>query len=662
MKISFRFTTDCRRASIARKIFFAALIPFYRLFRLYREAEIFGAIFKETTAMINKLNFFFLSILSFSIFGAAFSASAQTRAWGANNGGQLGLGTQTAQPAPFQVSAVPDAVGVASGYNHTLFLKANGTAMATGRNTEGELGTGAPSLTVTQPVLIPNLTNVVQLTSGGYNSAALKADGTVWTWGFNNRGQIGNGTTGGAPNCTGCYASPTQINLSNIVQIDAGFYHFLAVKSDGTVWAWGFNGDGQLGNNSNLSVHAAPVQVGVGVNGFENIVAVAAGEYHSLALKADGTVWAWGTNRQAQLGNGTGGNTFSNVPVAVAPLAGIVQIAAGANHNVALKSDGTVWIWGDNLYGEVGNGTTSGNQPLPVRNTSLTNVVEVRADGSFHTLARRRDGTIWAWGLNDNGQIGDGTSGNNRVSPVQSAVGDGNPLMATGEYSSFVVKPSFSTPTGANASFVGDNVSFNFNSITAAGTTYYTTYDPTNTGLTVPAGYELKLNAPAYSVGTTATTADNFKVCMKVRSAAEAAQFSHLKILHSENGGFVDRTASSDFRKRELCAEVAYPGLLVVAETLQPTASEAQIFGRVLDGRKGLANAVVSYIDANGSTRAARTNRSGYFRFDAVESGATYVFSVECQLHRFAPQVVNVTGDIAELNFSTTGEFLSSRE
>jgi len=146
-----------------------------------------------------------------------------------------------------------------------------------------------------------------------------------------------------------------------ITAIAGGGTHSLALKNDGTVWAWGYNGYGQLGNGGTYTTSNVPVQAS-GLTG--GITAIMGGHHHSLALKNDGTVWAWGYNYYGQLGNGT--NTNSNVPVRVSGLAGITKIAGGGLHSLALKNDGTVWAWGYNYYGQLGNGIYSASN-VPVR-------------------------------------------------------------------------------------------------------------------------------------------------------------------------------------------------------------------------------------------------------------------------------------------------------
>ena len=237
-----------------------------------------------------------------------------------------------------------------------------------------------------------------------YHSLALKQDGTVYAWGYNIYGELGNGTDGGSSNV------PVPVSgLTGITQIACGYYHSLAIKIDNTAWAWGYNGSGELGNGTNTNSNV-PVQV----TGLTNIIALAGGNSFSLAIKNDSTVWAWGSNNEGELGNGTNAN--SNIPVQVSGLSGIIAIAGGVYHSLALKNDGTVWTWGFNMYGQLGNGTNTDSN-IPVQVTGLTGIVAI-AGGYAHSLAMKNDGTCWAWGYNSYGQLGNGTYNNSNV-PVQ---------------------------------------------------------------------------------------------------------------------------------------------------------------------------------------------------------------------------------------------------
>ena len=189
--------------------------------------------------------------------------------------------------------------------------------------------------------------------------------------------------------------------LSNVVSVAAGDNYTFAVKSDGTVWAWGWNAYGQLGDGTTYQ-RVTPVQV----SGLRGVVAVTAGTYSTFALKNDGTVWGWGNNSYGQLGNGSG---TSSVPVRSGMIYDVVAIAAGQMYGEALKADGTVWGWGDNGYGQLGNGTTSGATVVPTQAIGVSNAIAI-ATGQKHTVVLRADGTVMTCGSNTNGQLGDRTT------------------------------------------------------------------------------------------------------------------------------------------------------------------------------------------------------------------------------------------------------------
>ena len=191
--------------------------------------------------------------------------------------------------------------------------------------------------------------------------------------------------------------------------VAAGGNHSLELKSDGTVWAWGDNTTGQFGDGTTTGS-----KVPVLVPGLSGVRAVVAAVAHSLALKDNGTVWAWGYNSYGQLGDGT--TTDRYTPVKVSGLTGVRAIAAGNGHSLALKDDGTVWAWGFNLNGQLGDGTTRGRR-FPVKVPGLSGVIAIAAGGS-HSLALKNDGTVWAWGHNIHGQLGDGTT-TSRYTPIQ---------------------------------------------------------------------------------------------------------------------------------------------------------------------------------------------------------------------------------------------------
>ncbi len=238
-------------------------------------------------------------------------------------------------------------------------------------------------------------------------SAAAQISTATYAWGNNEHGQLGNGTT--TPSLT-----PVRVTgLTDVKALAGGGFHSLAVKNDGTVWAWGDNELGELGNGTTTN-SSIPVQV----SGLIGVRAIAAGVYHSLALREDGTVWAWGYNTCGQLGIGTVSD-FSSIPVQVIGLANVTAIAAGWEFSVALRSDGTVWVWGTNAEGELGDGTIEpypAAHPVPTKVPALNGMASVAA-GYWHVLALDRSGFVSAWGQNDGGQLGDGT-GLNRLFPT----------------------------------------------------------------------------------------------------------------------------------------------------------------------------------------------------------------------------------------------------
>ena len=214
------------------------------------------------------------------------------------------------------------------------------------------------------------------------HTLAVKSDGTLWAWGNNYEGQLGTGTVGEQ------LPSPLQVGTaSNWAMVACGQYHTLAMKSDGTLWGWGRNGNGQLGDGTGTTTNS-PVQVGTA----NNWVTVASGAYHALALKSDGTLWAWGHNGVGQLGDGSTTQRLS--PVQVGTANNWATVACGAGHTLAVKGDGTLWGWGDNQYGQLGDGTTT-QRLSPVQVGTASNWATV-GGGQYHTLALKSDGTLWA--------------------------------------------------------------------------------------------------------------------------------------------------------------------------------------------------------------------------------------------------------------------------
>ncbi len=357
------------------------------------------------------------------VFGAALTPSGDVYAWGSGGNGELGDGTWSNHMQPALVSSLSDAVAIATGAYHTLALKENGTVVGWGSN-GGRLGDGTAN-NRNAPVAVVNITNIVAIAAGTSHSLALESDGSVWAFGVNSDGQLGDGTTI-------TQTSPVEVSiLTDIVAIDAAKYHSLAITSDGHVWAWGGNFDGQLGDGTTTD-SAEPLEV----DGLSGIIAVAGGEGHSLALRDDGKVFAWGRGLNGQIGNGSEFNR--PFPVA-SSISDVVAIAAGSYHSLAVKSDGSVWGWGQQSNGQVGDGTTSSTVLSPVELVGPDEVVGISGSEN-NSAAVTSDGAVWGWGINTYGQVGDGTTVLRR-SPVKVSEDDfawkaSTPVfnLAAGEY------------------------------------------------------------------------------------------------------------------------------------------------------------------------------------------------------------------------------------
>lgn len=311
------------------------------------------------------------------------------------------------EPARFDNVIAISAGGLNDFFNgHTLALKSDGHVYGWGTNNSGQLGDGIGGGIYRSPVLAVGFSNAIAVDAGGSHSLALKSNGTVWAWGDN-----GSGQSGAQEQFTSTKFRPTQVAdlTGTFTAISAGAAHSLALRSDGTVWGWGNNSFGQLGNGTGSVAVFTPVQA----SGLTNVVGISAGAGFSLAVKADGTVWGWGRNTNNELGLPS--STFSvHSPVQITGLSAVQKISAGQSHAVALKSDGTVWSWGNNHHGQLGSGEGVGSFPTPRQASGLSGVTAIDA-GLDHTLAMTSNGTVWSWGNNADGQLGNGTTTNSNV-------------------------------------------------------------------------------------------------------------------------------------------------------------------------------------------------------------------------------------------------------
>jgi len=317
-------------------------------------------------------------------------------AWGDNNNGQLGDSSKTRELLPFKLDNSMEITLISASRYHSLALSSDGTVHGWGNNSYGQLGNNSTSAAF-QPVQSSGLTDVVDIATGYYSSYALQTDGSLWSWGYNGYGELGNGNTGGN------YLIPNDTGFSGFADIKAGQYFAAGLKTNGTVWTWGYQSNGRLGNGSFAnSSQSTPVMI----SGLTDVVAIAVNYQHGLALKADGTVWAWGYNYYGQLGDGS--NTNSAIPVQVSGLTDAIAIAAGEVHSLAIKSDGTVWSWGWNSNYQLGDGTSNPSN-VPVQVAGISNASQIVA-GRYHSLVLLEDGKIFSFGINTTGQLGDGTT------------------------------------------------------------------------------------------------------------------------------------------------------------------------------------------------------------------------------------------------------------
>jgi len=338
--------------------------------------------------------------------------------WGRNNYGQLGLGDYTVRNSPNQVGIDTDWASVAAGNSTTLARKTDGTLWVWGRNNYGQLGLGDSGEGTERiiPTQIGTDTDWAKIACGSNHTIAISITGganTLWVWGANYGGQLGLGDYTNRN-------SPTQVGIdTDWAAVAVGSNYTIAIKTGGTLWAWGYNHYGQLGlgDSGEGTERIIPTQIGAGIDWVA--VSTSSNRLHTIALKTGGTIWAWGKNNYGKLG--LDDYTDRDTPTQVGIDTDWASVAAGSHHTLARKTDNTLWAWGCNKEGQSGFGNT--DQAITPRKIGTdTDWIAVAAGGYSdrgYTLARKTDGTIWAWGRNESyGQLGLGDT-DNRNTPTR---------------------------------------------------------------------------------------------------------------------------------------------------------------------------------------------------------------------------------------------------
>ena len=290
---------------------------------------------------------------------------------------------------------------IAAGYEHSMAIKSDGSLWAWGGNWWGQLGDGTEGATEYKLTPVKIMDGVTQVSVGANLTLAIKSDGSLWAWGYNWGGRIITDDS----TIEESY-SPMKI-MDGVTQVSTSSDFTMAIKIDGSLWAWGRNEHGGLGDGTKANRYS-PVKI------MDEITQVSVGDVHTMAIKIDGSLWAWGYNEHGELGDGT--MEYMDSPVKI--MDGVTQVSAGFGHTMAIKIDGSLWAWGRNEHGGLGDGTRE-NRYSPVK--IMDGVVQVSAGGDYaagFTMAIKNDGSLWAWGYNRDGELGDGTT-EHSYSPVK---------------------------------------------------------------------------------------------------------------------------------------------------------------------------------------------------------------------------------------------------
>jgi alpha-tubulin suppressor-like RCC1 family protein len=349
--------------------------------------------------------------------------------WGKNTWGHLGTNDRNPTSSPVQtVSGGITWKSASCGYSHTAGIKSDGSLWLWGYNSSGQLGDNTNTHRSSPIQTISNVNTWWQVSCGGFHTSAIKNNGSLWLWGLGSSGQLGDNTTVSK-------SSPVQTIAGGTTwkQVSCGYHFVAAIKSDNTLWCWGLNDFGQLGTNNVTSV-SSPVQTVSGGTSWKQVACQ--GKIvlnpHAAAIKTDNSLWVWGNNSYGQLG--TNDQTHRSSPIqTVSATKDWKWVAVGHQRTVAIKTDGSLWCWGRNSYGQLGDNTVT-NRSSPVQTISGGNTWKVISCTRNSTHAIKTDGTLWGWGSNNNGQLGDLTIVR-KSSPVQTAIGGTAWRQVAGGYS-----------------------------------------------------------------------------------------------------------------------------------------------------------------------------------------------------------------------------------
>ena len=360
-----------------------------------------GAMVERRVAVLTMAAYTAVDLVSES---PAAAAASDLYIWGSNSNGQLGNGTTTDSPTPSAMT-LPSGVSpvaAAAGSDFTLIIGSDGNLYATGGNADGQLGNDTTTDSAT-PVKVdfPAGVTPTAVAAGQDHSLALGSDGNVYAWGYNGFGQLGDNSVTNS-------SVPIKVSLPagvTATAVAAGSYTSEALGSNGQVYVWGDGNGGALGDGS---MNETKVPVTASLPAGVTVSAIADGAAHTLAIGSDGNLYAWGDGNMGQLGNGTIGHTVTPVVVSLPAGVSATQIAAGAQHSLAIGSDGKLYVWGYNEYGQLGNGGANDlKTPAAISLAAGVSATAI-AGGEDHSLAIGSNGAVYAWGYNANGQLGNG--------------------------------------------------------------------------------------------------------------------------------------------------------------------------------------------------------------------------------------------------------------